>query len=173
MSGSPNRAHYLCRTNIHYSTLIYSVYDTTNFQVSETSQDVEESTMTIVILVVMKVTRRTRNVSLLPTSILPYKALMIVLLGGWIGISARVDAESSSQWWFRRLRGGAKENKGYSPADEHQDHCHRRSILLKSAPRRACGLYVWDLPSAILYHWCSHLMKDCVYEGRGGRKVCF
>ena len=36
---------------------------------------------------------------------------------------------------------------------------------------RACGLYVWDAPSALLHKWCHHLLKDCVYEGRGGHKV--
>lgn len=39
--------------------------------------------------------------------------------------------------------------------------------------RRACGLYIWDVPSALLYHWCRHLLKDAVYEGRGGKKVRF
>jgi hypothetical protein len=37
---------------------------------------------------------------------------------------------------------------------------------------RACRFYCWDLPSALLFYWCQHLQRDCVYEGRGGRKVC-
>jgi hypothetical protein len=36
--------------------------------------------------------------------------------------------------------------------------------------RRACGLYVWDAPSALLYRWSRWLLKDCVYEGLGGQK---
>jgi hypothetical protein len=32
-------------------------------------------------------------------------------------------------------------------------------------------LYVWDAPSALLHAWCQRLMRDSVYEGRGGRKV--
>jgi hypothetical protein len=41
-----------------------------------------------------------------------------------------------------------------------------------SLPRRvACGLYLWDAPSALLHKWCHHLIRDCVFEGRGGKKV--
>jgi len=42
---------------------------------------------------------------------------------------------------------------------------------LSPGRRRACSLYIWDAPSALLYRWCNHLMKDRVYEGRGGKKV--
>uniref|UniRef100_A0A7R9WXV1 Secreted protein n=1 Tax=Craspedostauros australis TaxID=1486917 RepID=A0A7R9WXV1_9STRA len=35
--------------------------------------------------------------------------------------------------------------------------------------RRACGLYIWDLPSAVCYKWCHHLLKDNLIEGRGGK----
>jgi hypothetical protein len=45
------------------------------------------------------------------------------------------------------------------------------SISAMAAGRRACGLYVWDAPSALLHKWCTHLMRDCIYEGRGGHKV--
>jgi hypothetical protein len=38
-------------------------------------------------------------------------------------------------------------------------------------PRTACSFYLWNSPSALLRKWCRHLMKDCVYEGRGGVKV--
>jgi hypothetical protein len=41
---------------------------------------------------------------------------------------------------------------------------------LSSGRRRACGLYIWDAPSALFYRWTNHLLRDCVYEGRGGRK---
>jgi hypothetical protein len=40
-----------------------------------------------------------------------------------------------------------------------------------STNRRACGFYVWNAASASMYHLCRYLMKDYVYEGRGGRKV--
>lgn len=36
--------------------------------------------------------------------------------------------------------------------------------------RRACKYYVWDLRSALLYKWCNHLLKDHIYEGRGGKR---
>jgi hypothetical protein len=45
------------------------------------------------------------------------------------------------------------------------------SISAMAAGRRACGLYVWDAPSALLHKWCTHLLRDCIYEGRGGHKV--
>jgi hypothetical protein len=37
--------------------------------------------------------------------------------------------------------------------------------------RRACHLYIWNAPSALLSRWCNHLQKDNIYEGRGGKKV--
>jgi hypothetical protein len=37
--------------------------------------------------------------------------------------------------------------------------------------RKACGFYLWDFVSAGLYHTCQYLMKDRIYEGKGGRKV--
>lgn len=37
--------------------------------------------------------------------------------------------------------------------------------------RRACGFYVWDAPSALFYKWCHHLLKDHIYEGKGGYLV--
>ena len=38
-------------------------------------------------------------------------------------------------------------------------------------PRAACPFYVWNAPSALFHKWCQHLMKDHIYEGRGGVKV--
>ena len=34
--------------------------------------------------------------------------------------------------------------------------------------RKACGFYIWDFPSALLYVWCHRLLRDRVYEGKGG-----
>jgi len=39
--------------------------------------------------------------------------------------------------------------------------------------RRACNLFIWDAPSALLYKWCHHLLKDHLIEGKGGRMVGF
>jgi hypothetical protein len=38
--------------------------------------------------------------------------------------------------------------------------------------RRACNFYIWDAPSALFYKWCHHLVKDHIYEGKGGHMVC-
>jgi hypothetical protein len=46
-----------------------------------------------------------------------------------------------------------------------------RSSTTTNQSRTACSFYLWNAPSALLRKWCSHLMKDCVYEGRGGVKV--
>ena len=37
--------------------------------------------------------------------------------------------------------------------------------------RRACSFYIWDGPSALFYKWCHHLLKDNLYEGKGGHMV--
>lgn len=34
----------------------------------------------------------------------------------------------------------------------------------------ACGMYIWDAPSALLYKWYKQLCKDCIIEGMGGAK---
>lgn len=45
-----------------------------------------------------------------------------------------------------------------------------QASAVMAATGRACSLYVWDAPSALLAKWCQHLLKDCIYEGRGGHK---
>jgi len=35
---------------------------------------------------------------------------------------------------------------------------------------KACNFYLWDAGSALLHKWCNHLIKDCIYEGMGGKK---
>jgi hypothetical protein len=42
----------------------------------------------------------------------------------------------------------------------------------RTPERKACSFFVWDIVSSVSYHWCKHLLKDCTYEGLGGRKVC-
>ena len=50
-------------------------------------------------------------------------------------------------------------------ASHHHEDCGRPKIPTN---RRACGFYIWDAPSALLYKWCHYLLKDHIYEGRGG-----
>lgn len=40
-----------------------------------------------------------------------------------------------------------------------------------STSRRACGFFAWNAVSASMYHLCTYLMRDAVFEGKGGRKV--
>lgn len=46
--------------------------------------------------------------------------------------------------------------------------CGDASSSSFSNNRRACNFYIWDVRSALLYRWCHHLLKDHIYEGRGG-----
>lgn len=57
------------------------------------------------------------------------------------------------------IRQTEEEEAGFSP------------IKAMASGRRACGLYIWNAPSALLYKWTNHLLQDCIYEGKGGRKV--
>lgn len=57
----------------------------------------------------------------------------------------------------------------WSRHDDEEDHL-QSSLASYVSGRRACGFYLWDAPSALLHKWCHHLMKDCVIEGRGGKK---
>jgi hypothetical protein len=52
-------------------------------------------------------------------------------------------------------------------------HTPCNGVPTVSANRRACNLFIWDAPSALFYRWCHHLLKDNIYEGRGGQKVCY
>lgn len=45
------------------------------------------------------------------------------------------------------------------------------SKLFSHNQGKACGFYVWNVVSAGLHSLCQNLSKDCMYEGRGGRKV--
>ena len=44
-------------------------------------------------------------------------------------------------------------------------------VPVVSTHRRACNFYIWDGPSALFYKWCHHLLKDNLYEGKGGHMV--
>jgi hypothetical protein len=83
----------------------------------------------------------------------------------------RMDAPVSSNMLSKDSGGGAFA----SASSQRGTGTLQSSISSMSAMagpgRRACGLYVWDAPSALLHKWCTHLMKDCIYEGRGGHKV--
>ena len=73
---------------------------------------------------------------------------------------------------------GVSKNGAFASSQRERDRgpqlqlqASASSISAMAAGRRACGIYVWDAPSALLHKWCTHLIKDCIYEGRGGHKV--
>lgn len=72
------------------------------------------------------------------------------------------------------LRGGSLQSRRWERMDGKalggSESTALQSSLSSAAGGRACSFYVWDAPSALLHRWCHHLLKDCVYEGLGGRK---
>lgn len=68
------------------------------------------------------------------------------------------DAATVSAGRTRRTTTMAQQHHGHST-------CGHPTI---PTTRRACGFYVWDAPSALLYKWCHYLLKDHIYEGKGG-----
>jgi len=85
----------------------------------------------------------------------------------------RVPTVSSSNEFFEKKTSRSKWDPLEAAASIHSE---RHEVLLKppknpiSTDRRACGFYLWDALSAGKYHLCRHLLRDCVYEGRGGRR---
>ncbi|KAG7365353.1 hypothetical protein IV203_038556 [Nitzschia inconspicua] len=66
-----------------------------------------------------------------------------------------------------------RQRRTTSTSHHHLHHNHRHHSNCDGRPtipakRHACGLFLWDAPSALLYKWCQHLLKDHIYEGRGG-----
>jgi hypothetical protein len=55
-----------------------------------------------------------------------------------------------------------------SATTSHSSTCGHPAIPSR---RRACGFFVWDATSALLHKWCNHLLKDHIYEGKGGYLV--
>ena len=79
------------------------------------------------------------------------------------------------------VRGGSSQARRWERMDgKSMDHNNgsnnslSRSALAASGAKthgKACSFYIWDAPSAFFYKWCHYLVKDCIYEGVGGRKV--
>lgn len=94
--------------------------------------------------------------SSLNASGIAYKMILIKILSLLLLISATQSAKSSPTSNDSRLsRSLPRPCEGEHTIPNH---------------RRACNFYAWDIRSAALYKWCHHLLKDHVYEGRGGKK---
>lgn len=48
----------------------------------------------------------------------------------------------------------------------HHEQCNGQPTI--PTKRHACNLFLWDAPSALFYKWCRYLVKDHIYEGKGG-----
>eukprot|EP00536_Pseudo-nitzschia_multiseries_P005968 jgi/Psemu1/286148/fgenesh1_pg.121_\ len=80
--------------------------------------------------------------------------------------SVLLSACSSSISSSASRRTGPSKRPSYRTQTGQSLACDGRASIPNK--RRACGLFIWDLPSAILYKWCHYLLKDRIYEGRGG-----
>lgn len=47
----------------------------------------------------------------------------------------------------------------------------RRGAATTATNPPCCHFFLWNFVSACRFHLCNYLMKDCVYEGLGGKKV--
>jgi hypothetical protein len=104
---------------------------------------------------------------------LQWALLVLLLVQGPLSGAARYEAPLVYNQKQVRLRverkGGPTTNNARWEPIANIPRTNRISKI--STNRRACGIYVWDALSASMYHLCRYLMKDYVYEGRGGRKV--
>ncbi|CAJ1969372.1 unnamed protein product [Cylindrotheca closterium] len=91
---------------------------------------------------------------------MPLRLIVFLSFVSYIQASAISSATS-----YRRQSARNRTTRG---AEATQQPCNGESTF--QSPRKACKYYVWDLRSALLYRWCHHLLKDHVYEGRGGKK---
>lgn len=88
-------------------------------------------------------------------------------------VPTRIRGGSAQRRWERmdgKSYGGLTSSNGGEAGNSFQKSL--QSVTVENEVGRACDFYVWDAPSALLHKWCHHLLKDCVYEGLGGRKVC-
>ena len=70
-----------------------------------------------------------------------------------------------------RQNGGAGSTAQAPSSSSKGSNTSSVSGLSSLGRGKACGLYIWDVASAFLFRWCTHLQKDCIYDGRGGQKV--
>jgi hypothetical protein len=86
----------------------------------------------------------------------------------WVEASAvtATSSNSKSQRTNSPRTNAISSSKGNNHHHNHHEHCDGRPTI--PAKRHACNLFLWDAPSALLYKWCRHLVKDHIYEGKGG-----
>ena len=102
---------------------------------------------------------------------------IVLVLVAHVGRNVEAVSLSSIRTFssYARYRGGSSISQSAPKRRRRQSAASKTdptnsNVASLTAPGRACGFYLWDAPSALLYKWCNHLLKDRVYEGRGGRK---
>ena len=102
-------------------------------------------------------------------------AFLLLLLSCLFFSPAVVSCSSLSSSNRRRrpkLLGHLKQQQNSASQTPHTSKCGNggrcNGQAVVPTHRKACGLYIWDVPSALLYKWCHYLLKDRIYEGRGG-----
>ena len=88
--------------------------------------------------------------------------LLIFVFDGFLLQAVRGAPDSTFQGRTGEFAGARKKTLQSPP-------CNGVPVVPKS--RRACNFYIWDAPSALFYKWCHHLLKDNLYEGKGGHMV--
>ena len=68
---------------------------------------------------------------------------------------AASDSASTTSRFWRPLSAAAPTTE--SASDDRRDH--------------ACAFFLWDVPSLIQYKLCEHLLRQNVYEAKGGKKM--
>jgi hypothetical protein len=90
-----------------------------------------------------------------------------------VGSSSRAGGGAPSKRWSDDSPGVSlrlPNMKNSSPSQISDLASGGSSSTVVGTKKVACGLYIWNAPSALLHKWCTHLLRECIYEGRGGVK---
>ena len=94
------------------------------------------------------------------------KPIGFLLLSFVVSLATSSAARSKRRRLLMDDNAPHSQNTAEHASTKHSGCCDGKAVV--SSHRKACGFYVWDLPSALLYKWCQHLVKDKIYEGKGG-----
>lgn len=107
---------------------------------------------------------RKRTTNMISCPILFYLFINLLTISQVLWCSSAAASSASYQAMTRRRLVSA------SRTDARLTSSATATIGTSSRPGRACSFYIWNAPSALLHKWCQHVMKDHIYEGRGGVK---
>lgn len=101
------------------------------------------------------------------------RLIVMLLLAFIVSVAAASSVASSQHPVDTKSRGlfftRSRRHSSNSSASVTRDNWKHHALNMDGGGK-ACSIYIWDFPSALLSRWCQHLQRDCVYEGRGGHK---